>query len=916
MKKSISNYLMQAVPIAMFICIMLVACSPISSSSDARAASLANANSGIIELTNPIGKIVVSEMSAENLTVKYEPSQEVTVNLVKLFLTSGNSNELVLAEQNMTQSRNTWQYSFSHPTYTKNARLSIMVVVVTAEGESYLPQGTLGDSSTWTSIEYGVPDLVIPEIQGWELFWHDEFNDGVFDTTKWTREEMAAGTVNNEWQKYSTSPDYSWEENGNMVLRLSLDENKEIGPGNYTSARINSAGKFDFTYGKIQSRIRIDYMDQGVWPAFWMLGSSIDEYGGNVLWPECGEIDILEVIGGTDSRGTYDRNREHEAWATLHWSTDPGPTANNQHTGRKYENGMLVLDEPIWGITDNDYHIFECTWDKDFISISLDGNIYFTASVTDFDQSEFDNPFFLLYNIACGGDWPGAPTLDKDVHMYVDWVRVYKEDESNPPSRIYTGLRNGTFDNSAEFWQPIGYNRYYGYPAGWDMPRANYEIVNGEYICNVFLPDEAWNPKIRQIGLTLFRGQEYTLMFDACSIGDNREIKVQCGPSEPFIDEEDVVWELDKSITLSTSTETYGYRFTPSKTIYNGGLFFLVGEGENEIGNSTGIILDNVSLQETNYNNPITLMNGTFDNSMDNWTLYTHYNATGWPRREVKVDINRPGPEEGVVLEMGSYGTARNATYTVSFEARSTIDRPIKVEVYNKSDPDDIVWSKYINLNEDMKQFGSIEDSEFQFTMDKNAGLIVKFIMGNVTYTSDSGVLFKTPTFAPHDVYIDSISLKQTNPNSVPYEVKPYGTYPFSYIGSQNLITRMWGSASISQTFTEAKIEIDKTGPKREGIIFYQGEFILEQGELYTIQFDARSTLDREIEFSIEDETDNYHQIFSEIVSLNNKMNHYSFSFIMSETNMVTLKFILGAINEISLGEHDIFLDNVILSKM
>ncbi|MGD9212853.1 MAG: glycoside hydrolase family 16 protein [Desulfobacteraceae bacterium] len=416
----------------------------------------------------------------------------------------------------------------------------------------------------------------------WELYWSDEFNDGVFDTEKWTREEMAPQTVNQEWQRYTSEETHSWEADGNMILRLSY-EGPTRSVGNYTSARINSAGKFDFKYGKIAARIRIDHIEQGVWPAFWLLGSSCDEYGGSVLWPECGEIDILEIIGGVDQ--ISNKEREKEAWSTIHWCIPPGPDPANENVGRKYENGMLVLDEPIWG---DEYHLYEVTWDEEYITTLIDGNVFFTASIKDANKSEFHEPFFIILNIACGGEWPGDPTLEQDVHMYVDWIRVYKKNETNPPARPIISLRNGTFDTSPAYWQPIGFNWEYGYPGGWDQTRASYDIVNGEYFCDLIYAAEDWNPKIRQIGLTYFGQHNYTLRFDARSIGSNRSIKVQCGPSERDLGGE--LMFLNQALTLTPTMTNFEYTFTATETIYNGGVFFLVGE-EN-----VDVVLDNIEL--------------------------------------------------------------------------------------------------------------------------------------------------------------------------------------------------------------------------------------------------------------------------------------------------------------------------------
>lgn len=684
-----------------------------------------------LEVSGPNGTIYITEMSNNSLTVTYTPDSDITS--ARLFVSEGNGIGLVLASQQMDNQAGSYTYTYSHPTFVDDAKIYINILQNQNGIETNIPQGELSNTSSWGNFIYGtviysydvtfdsqgadieaspstmqvsspansvdslptapikngevfggwftepngsgtqftdstivnsditlyaywfiptncivtfddqgattpVNPSTIEVLQGsklttlptqpektdfsfrgwnsksdgtgetitsetvilddttvyaiwktknqdeynWQLVWSDEFNDGIFDESKWTREEMAPQTVNFEWQEYVSSEYNSWEEDGNMILKLSYDgPTRDI--GNYSSARINSADKFEFTYGKISARIRVDYMEQGVWPAFWLLGASCDEYGGDVPWPECGEVDILEIIGGTDA--TSGKDREKEAWSTMHWCTPPGPDLSNENIGRKYENGMLVLDEKIWG---EEYHIYEVIWDEEYISASIDGNVYFTANIEDVDKSEFHEDFFIIFNIACGGNWPGDPTLEQDVNMYIDWVRVYQEDPTEDYVREAIPLRNGTFDTSAEYWQPIGFNWEYGWPGGWDMTRASYDIVNSEYVCDLIYAAENWNPKIRQIGLTLFDQHEYTLKFDARSIGSGRTIYVELGPTERDLGAEGMY--INESVQLSTTMQSYEYTFTATDTIYNGGLFFLVGQ------QNVDVVLDNVEL--------------------------------------------------------------------------------------------------------------------------------------------------------------------------------------------------------------------------------------------------------------------------------------------------------------------------------
>jgi beta-glucanase (GH16 family) len=172
----------------------------------------------------------------------------------------------------------------------------------------------------------------------------------------------------------------------------------------YTSARLISRDKVEFTYGRVEARIRIP-RGQGIWPAFWMLGSDINQVG----WPNSGEIDILENIG-----------REPQiVHGTVH---GPG------YSGADGIGGAYEIDSDFA----DDFHVYAIDWDPNAIRWYVDGNHYFTLTPNDLNGDEwvFDHDFFLLLNVAVGGNWPGMPdaTTEFPQTMLVDYVRVYTLD--------------------------------------------------------------------------------------------------------------------------------------------------------------------------------------------------------------------------------------------------------------------------------------------------------------------------------------------------------------------------------------------------------------------------------------------------------------------------------------------------------
>jgi beta-glucanase (GH16 family) len=234
------------------------------------------------------------------------------------------------------------------------------------------------------------------------LHWSEEFNyTGLPHPNYWNMETGGGGWGNNELQYYTNRESNAKVENG--VLTITAYE-ESYSNRNYTSARITTQNKFDFQYGRIEARIKLPY-GQGIWPAFWMLGTNI----GSVGWPACGEIDIMEMIGGT--------NNDNTTHSTIHWSN------NDQHAS--YGESYTLPS----GILADDFHVYAVEWDETKIKGFIDGTQYFVADITPSQLSEFHGDFFIILNVAVGGNWPGAPNASTvfPQTMQVDYIRVYKE---------------------------------------------------------------------------------------------------------------------------------------------------------------------------------------------------------------------------------------------------------------------------------------------------------------------------------------------------------------------------------------------------------------------------------------------------------------------------------------------------------
>ncbi|MCF8370050.1 MAG: glycoside hydrolase family 16 protein [Bacteroidales bacterium] len=244
----------------------------------------------------------------------------------------------------------------------------------------------------------------------YQLIWADEFDyEGLPDSTKWIFETKGNeyGWGNNELQYHTTGQNNAMVANG--VLSITARE-ESIEGRDYSSARISTQNKFDFKYGKIEARIKLPY-GQGIWPAFWMLGANI----GTIGWPACGEIDVMEMVGGPDGDNT--------THCTLHWDND------GKHA--KYGQSHSLST----GILADDFHIFSAEWDDQEIRGFIDDTQYFKTDITPAQLSEFHNNFYIILNLAVGGNWPGSPdaTTVFPQTMEVDFVRVYQKPSVQAP---------------------------------------------------------------------------------------------------------------------------------------------------------------------------------------------------------------------------------------------------------------------------------------------------------------------------------------------------------------------------------------------------------------------------------------------------------------------------------------------------
>lgn len=236
------------------------------------------------------------------------------------------------------------------------------------------------------------------QYDGYQLVWNDEFQGNTLNTQFWTHETGAGGWGNNELQYYR-------QENtsvGGDVLTIEARKENYQG-SNYTSSRLITRNKKSFTYGRIDIRALLP-KGQGIWPALWTLGNNITSVG----WPDCGEIDIMEMVGGS--------NRDKTVHGTLHWG-------NNGHA--QYGQSYTLPS----GIFADEYHVFTLIWDQTSMKWYVNDIKFNEVDITPVHMSEFHLPQFFIFNVAVGGIWPGNPDASTQFpqQLKVDYIRVFQK---------------------------------------------------------------------------------------------------------------------------------------------------------------------------------------------------------------------------------------------------------------------------------------------------------------------------------------------------------------------------------------------------------------------------------------------------------------------------------------------------------
>ena len=731
--------------------------------------------------------------------------------------------------------------------------------------------------------------------EGYNLKWEDQFEGESLNRDDWNVELHDPGWVNNELQSYVDSPENIYLQDGSLVLKP-VEHVSEDGIVSYTSGRINTQHKHDFKYGLFEARVKVPE-GQGFLPAFWMMPTDENLYG---QWPRCGEIDIMEVLG----------NNTDTSYGTIHYG--------NPHSESQ---GSYTLDE---GSFSEEYHVFDVEWEPGKISWYVDGKLIHTEdnwySATE-GQGEitypapFDQPFYIILNLAVGGNWPGNPDDTTDIEnsaYYIDYVKVYQKDsyDENVTKPIEEVIlrdpdENGNYIINGDF----SVNEELTDDKDWVFltalgGEAGAEIRNNEIA--VTTENEGtvdYSVQLVQPNLPMKQGRVYQLTFDAYADTD-RTMKV--GVSAP--DRSFRRYLEDTVVNLTPEKQTYTFEFTMTDSDdANGRLEFNMGAA----GSTAGIRISNVSLKKIkdieitegdkgiladgNY-----VYNGSFqegEGRLGYWDVLKNDGAEVSVTNENNIRrlmVNAPegtSADNPVIVSQSDLALSAGNTYAMSFTAEGEAGKNIMVKAAGQE------YTAKLTGAESVYDYKLTLDTE---PSDTNLAFCFKepgiYYVDNVRIEEDS--LIKNGSFnagfSGYEPYVDS---------SISSDV----TYVVDSLNEDNA----------------ADFSINNTGDAAWKIQLKQNNVELEKGQWYRLSLDAKASKQRKLMFAIQRDgssDDDWTPYSGEkIVDLGTDYKTYEIVFQMKgETDpKAVLSISMGAIDGNQITEkHRICIDNINLEKI
>lgn len=751
-----------------------------------------------------------------------------------------------------------------------------------------------GSSSSGSSSSQTPSGLTEAELlkQGYKLKWKDDFNGDFLNKADWNVETHEPGWVNSEWQAYVDSADNIQVKDGKLLLKPVKTVDKD-GNASYTSGRINTQGRHDFKYGYFECRAKVP-TGKGYLPAFWMMPTDENLYG---QWPKCGEIDIMEVMG----------QETNKAYGTIHYGE---PHAQSQGT-----YSVSAADN----FADN-YHTYAVDWEPGKITWYIDGIKYHEESDW-FSAKEnqgtvaypapFDQPFYMILNLAVGGSWVGYPddtTTYDDQEYAIDYVKVYQKDSydenvKKPEKEVIfkeadtngNYITNGEFSVAEDLSDDVDWKFLTAEGGKGSAKIENKEIV----ISTTEAGKQDYSIQLVQPNLPIRKGGTYMVSFDAYADAA-RTMKVDVSaPDRSF-----ARYLADTDVDLTTQKQTYTYTFKMEKADdANGRLEFNLGktastaavhitnvkvtwDGKRDTGNEKTILADGNSVY-----------NGSFqegENRLGYWDIVNDANASVSVTdladgRRLKV-TSAAGTESGKVLVGQKDLALMNGTnYVLSFSAQAAAAKSMNVTVAGKE--------YTAELDNEKKSYS------FKFTQDSD----------NKDISFDLGL---GTTVWLDDVRIDEDTLIKN------------GSFNAGFSGYEVYCHEDASETHVVDSQTEqnaADFTIKNTGDADWKIQLKQNNVKLENGKCYRLSMKVKSSLDRTVSYALQRNGavhktssggEDWTPYCQKTVSLTNDYQIFSSTFKMTEETDD------GTIFNIAMGggnitqQHRICIDDIVLEEI
>ncbi len=724
--------------------------------------------------------------------------------------------------------------------------------------------------------------------EGYNLKWHDDFEGTSLNREDWNVETHEVGWVNNELQEYVDSEHNILVKDGNLEIKpiKTVDEHGTI---SYTSGRVNTQNKHDFTYGLFEVRAKVP-AGKGFLPAFWMMATDENLYG---QWPRCGEIDIMEIMG----------QQNDKLYGTLHYG-NPHNESQGTH--------ILTGDN----FTDN-YHTFSCEWEPGKIRWYIDGVLYHEESdwySTTIGQgtitypAPFDQPFYMILNLAVGGNWVGNPdgtTGFENAAYVIDYVKAYQKDsyDDNVKRPIKeVDLRdpdvNGNYINNGNFATAEDLNDaiHWKFMTALEGEATTLISDNAIRIASTNAGTVDYSVQLVQADIPLQKGASYMVSFDAYS-SEARSMKTAVkAPDRGYAE-----YMTSKTVDLTTDKKTYTYEFKmESDSDANGRLEFNMGAA----GSTADIYISNVWIKKTKSPDPDEkevksiladgnyVYNGAFqegDARLGYWEITNQVGALVTVTnentvRKLKVVVSNEGTKpEDVLVKQSDLAIVAGNVYALSFDAQADLARDMKIVVAGKE--------VIANLSSDAKSYN------FKIVLPETIeNKDIAFYMGE-----------KGTTYLDNIRLVEDVLIKN-------------GSFNAGLAGYEWFVDSSAGASIVVDSITEdnaADITIKNTADVDWKIQLKQNNVEMKKGQWYKLTFKAKSSIERKIRAIMQGQESKGWAVYSgeNIITVNNEYQTYEKVFMMTADTdpQAFLCFALGAVDGVITEQHRVCIDDISL---